>query len=65
MKQEFFKHCRITCYHGKSGWGWNLFEGDNVIGTTEEEETYSDETAALNAAKVQAEIVEKRWEIFN
>jgi hypothetical protein len=64
MIQEVFKHCTITCYPGKSGWGWNLFEGDNVIGTGEEEETYPSEIEALNTAKAQAEIVEKRWERF-
>lgn len=64
MKIPIFEHCQIRIYKGKSGWGWEIFEGDNSTGTTEGEENFKDQTAALNAAKLQAHIIESRWRAF-
>jgi len=61
---HFFEHCEISTYQRRSGWGWKVSEGEKSIGTTEGEENLKDQIAALNAAKLQAHIVESRWRAF-
>jgi hypothetical protein len=61
MIAEKHQHCAIQTYSTETGWGWNIFEDDNAIGTPPEEETFPNQEAALHAARKVAEKIEERW----
>lgn len=61
---EDFEHCSIHAYQSHAGWGWNIYEDDNVIGTLAEEATFPNQEAALSAAREVAEKIEERWKNY-